>query len=360
MKKTPWTVAGLGLLVGTVGPVRGAVTQFRAVLLAEVERITNDLPADSAFQSIVVPDDVSVLPASAKAELLYMGMDSMLPDGLSRARATFSDPLLSINDVPQELSLEAVSFSPALDTRFDADSSIVETRTIVLSPNEITLPTGASATFTSQVFFRGTVAMWGPSMTDDFTDLSALVTMRVIQRFADESETTLLEAAMIVAGGPGGSITVDSNGEIDPSQLLIQDLSGQDTSVGRVWVVVAPNLLLPYTYNAVVGDEFQLEIQVEVSVEGLGGSRGAAVVLGGPFLEFGPVVDIVEGSSLGTRLQDIANAASNDMSPDTSTPSVPSLMALFPNCAAMGVETFGLTLIAGVLCITTRRRRKLK
>lgn len=357
MKRSAWTFAGLGLLVGGVGTAQGALIDFRAALSAEVERITNGLPADSAFQAFVVPDDVNVLPAEARAELQHMDTSDDRPDGMSRARASFSDPLLTIDEVPEELSIEAVSYSPDPNTLYDSEAEIVETRTIVIEPEETELTVGDTALFNSQVFFRGTVCVWSPGFTDDLTDLSALVTMRVIQRFGDASEVTLLEAAMIVAGGPGGSITVDSNGLISPESLLIEDDSGLEPGVGRQWVVVAPNLLLPYAYEAVIGEEFQLELQVEAEVKGLPGGRGAAVVLGGPFMEFGPVVDIVEGSSQGTRLQDIANSTSDDLTPDSF---LPSLFALIPNCAAMGVEAFGLTLISGILCISAARRRRSK
>jgi hypothetical protein len=353
MKRAAWSIAGLGLVLGGVSEARGEITAFKAFLEAAVERITNGLPADSDVESFVVPDDVNVLPAEARAELLYMNTDSRDPAGLSRARATFSDPLLTVADVPEELSLEAVAYSPDPNTQFNSEAEIIETRTIIINADEADAAVGQTVTFNSQVFFRGTITTWSPTLTDDLTDLSALVTMRVVQRFNSGTELTVLEAAMIVAGGPGGSITVDSNGAIVPESLLIEDASEQEGNVGRVWVVVAPNLLLPYAYDVVIGDEFQLELQVEVEVQGLTGGRGAAVVLGGPYTEFGPVVDIVEGSSLGTSLQDIANATSDDLTPDTF---LPSLLALFPNCAAMGVETFGLTLIAGVLCAARRRR----
>jgi hypothetical protein len=354
MKRAAWTAAGLGIVLGGVSAARAEITAFKASLEAEVERITNGLPAETHRDAFVVPDDVNVLPAEARAELVWMGTAMPAPEGQSRATAGFSDPLLSVNNVPEELRLEAVSYSSDPNTSFNSAAAIVETRSIVINADETDAAPGQNVTFNSQVFFRGTVCVWSQTPTDDLTDLSALVTMRVIQRTGGGSDITVLEAAMIVAGGPGGSITVDSNGLIVPESLLIEDASDEEPAVGRAWVVVAPNLLLPYAYNVVIGEAFELELQVEVDVKGLTDARGAAVVLGGPFMEFGPVVDTVAGSSLGTSLQDTANATSESLTPDSF---LPSLLALFPNCAAMGVETFGLTFIAGVLCVATRRRR---
>lgn len=351
------SVACVAGLLGFAAAARAEILSFSALLEAEVERITDGFPAQTSKQQVAVPDQVSELPAEALAALGMYATESDDLEGQGAAAARFNDPTLITNGSPEELEVEAVSYSSSHDTMYVSESSITETRRVSISAAEVDNAAGGLQTFNSQVFFRGTISVWCPNLNDDLTDLSALIELRVTQRFADETALTVLEAAVLVSGEQDGKITVDANGAIDPQSLVVLDESGNIDGTGSVYVVVAPNLLLPYTYDALIGEEFELELEIKAEVKGLTDSRGAAVVLGGPFSEFADLVDEVAGSSLGTQLQDLANTTSDAVTPDGYLPSFFGL--LFPNCAAMGVETFGLTLISGVLCGVQMRRRRL-
>lgn len=332
---------------------RGEIAEFSAVLEARVQRITGQFPDGQAVTEVRVPDDVGTLPLEAIAFLTTPGMEEGM-GGEGWAAVSFDDPLRTL---PQELKMELVSYSQDPATSFISEGRVLERRKVVFTPQDTGRVLGERLTANSQLFLRGLIVFWAPGADDDLTDLSAVVTAVVRQIPPGGEPSVVLDAAAIVDGGPGGQITVDADGAILPEALLPIDLTGALPDVGVLHVVGIPHMVLPYTYPVVVGQEFELQVEVTAEVAGLTDARGAALVLGRPFQNFAAIVDEILRTDLGTRMQNLSNDRAAALAQVPPLPAV--ALALLPACASMGVEIFGLALLTGVLCAVGTRRGRL-
>jgi len=119
---------------------------------------------------------------------------------------------------------------------------------------------------------------------------------------------------------------------------------------------------LPYEYEAVAGEAFDLEMVVETLLQTIPGGTGAAATFGTPQEGLPSLFQRVKGSDLGQRLADaIAERVDTTGAAYLSAGGDSASVASFPLCGIMGME---IAAVAPVLAMCrllsrgTRRRQR--
>lgn len=366
------TLGGLATVVclAWAASAWAVVETIDATVTAEVQEFIGSeiVNSDAAFESL--DETTGNLPLIVQA-----GFDQFneVEDSIAavRARAVFSDPRLSVTLNPKEFALEAAAFSvdPGIFHTGRAEST--ETREITFLSEEIgNNPDGTPVQAISQFFLDGLMAVWGDFVELESGGTVAVVNLNVVQTPSGEaSPTTVLEAAITLTHNPDGTPSLSVTGALTADNVILIDASSVLPELGEVFFVLIPEIGIPYVYDAVVGEPFQLDARIEVSVENEP-DTGAGVALG---LEFDQIQSAIEeqiGEPLVLPLLDILQVAAD--SPliaakplprsartevqvvDRSLPGLGDLA--WPGCGAMGVEAL---LLAGLLplALAAGRRR---
>ncbi len=310
--------------------------------------------SDSAFEEY--PGTATTLPMEARSALTRFGSsEQVVAAGV--ARALFNDPRLSDQATPQDFGIDMALSSNDPATSYSARARSKEDRTVQLSPGELLQTAGTEVGLRSQFYLNGAVVVWASSPTADLTGLEAVVTLRVVQQRADESQQTVLEASVRVTGAEAGQVNLQAEGAIGEDNLVSLDLAGvlgaiDGAEIQRLQVVVFPNMVLNYSYAAAVGETFTLNAELDVQAANLPGGTGVAAVFGVPFEALGQVVGDVIDETTGAALQGSIGAAIAA----APAPAVPLTGRVSLCCFPFGLAA--MVLVIGLLVVGTATRTR--
>jgi hypothetical protein len=280
---------------------QAVVSSVEANVTAEVREVAGGavLNSDLALDQL----DVTThnLPLVALARLLPPTGESTAQEGVvAEAMTQFSDPRLSVSTPPNEFSLDTLGFSNSATSSASGHCLAVEMRQVVFQPDEVNLASGTAVTAESHFFLDGLMVLMARPGQPDLTGTRAELTIRVIQERAGSDPATVLEATVVLTGNSDGTASLQAGGALTADNLTTFGLNPPDSSQGTLQAVVLPNLAIPYTYPANIGETFGLRAEVEARFASPPG-LGAGVVLGDRLNDLAAVLEQVFGQDLASN-----------------------------------------------------------
>jgi hypothetical protein len=379
-----------GLVTGLGSNARAEILEINAEISASVQEFIDGeaTSSDSAFEEFGIT--TAELPVSVTALL----GDPVEQQRLGLALADFLDPTRETGGPnPEEFGLEVNCFSLDPAASYEVTDDVKETRTVQLSSDELLGTTQDVAVVLSNVFLSGAVVVWSLEESPDLTGLQAEVEFTVVQRpvstngqtdqgtngASDEEEPPpgeeVFATQLVLLGQPDGEVVLEGTGPLEgvlggldllfdgAVDLSDEELVGQivDLTVetlGEFHVLLIPDQVLGYLYEASPNEPFVLEARFHVRVVNLPDGTGVAAAFGRPFSGLQEVLDGTSGQNSGASVQSAVNAAQVLAQPTTAvTPAGASAGRSTGLCGALGFEALALTTLGLGLRLLPRRRR---
>ncbi|HOW71330.1 MAG TPA: hypothetical protein PKY77_12070 [Phycisphaerae bacterium] len=287
----------LGLVLAGSEVALGYGEPLDATVNAEVKEYVglNVVNVDYAFKDLGQTTDN--LPLLAEAQLKH----STDPIDISGAAVTanFSEPNLSTLPDPNEFGLVAAGISLTEDVSYAGRGETVEVRRVTFLESEIGEPNGTALEAHSYFFLDGIVVVWSKSGNLGLSEVLADLSVSVDQiRGTEGVSAPVLSAGLSLVGHSDGTLAVTTSGGISADNLLELDITSSLADVGVARVVVLPELAIPYTYPASVGEQFDLRARVQGSFVNRSGT-GAALLIGVPAAEVPTLLNQIVGQGTG-------------------------------------------------------------
>lgn len=275
--------AGLAVLAITLycASAHGVVQTIDATAQSGVVQYLPDdvVNSDAAFESL--DESTSNLPLVAEARL-SSDSDPAAPSGAT-AVTTFNDPRASETEDPAEFAMDLVAFSLDAVTRYEGSGTSTETRQIVFTPEEMDAEPGTALLATSRFFVDGFLIVWG-DLDPLVGPTNADVQFRVYQTRPGQDRQIVMESTLSISQNSDGTPLLQADGGLVTDNVVLIDTLGSIPELGNAYLVILPQLSIPYTYEAAVGETFTLEAEVESHVANQP-STGAAIALGAPLAD---------------------------------------------------------------------------
>jgi hypothetical protein len=297
-------------------------------------------------------------------------LDRLATDGTTsaagQALATLFAPNLTGQGNPSDAGLDIGAFSDDDITGWFVESQVSETRSIKLSPAEIGEtqgPLGAVGRVRSRVLLSGVMLVASEKQGQDLTGVEASINFSVVQRIGNRAAQTVLAGEVALTGGPDSSVAVNrATGALAGVFLPILNFSDQVPEIPFVQAILFTGIDLPYEYEAVPNDAFQLELIVRGQVKTRPGGTAAAATFGVPQDGLGAVFERVKKDDRGRSIanliaQRVDTTGQQYLTDGPQGLGLPNLSTL---CGTVGIESAAL-LIPACLVVTSasaRRRRR--
>jgi hypothetical protein len=235
-------------------------------------------------------------------------------------------------------------------------------RTLVLSSADVggEVTRGMRTTVSSRVLLSGVMLLTSEDPTQDLTGLEVVFRFTVTQRRPNVDPVELLTGSITLAGGPDGTVELPvATGALAGVFLPLVEFPDLLEELPLVEAVPFTGIELPFEYDIVVGEEFDLELSVEAEAHAVPGGTGAAATFGLPQEGLASVIERVKQPDLGQRLVSMiservdttgeayANGGASQPWP-----------FLFPACGLMGFEVVGLMCVGSSCLVLSRARRR--
>lgn len=352
-------------LVFAVGAM-AEIVDFSAEIECGVNEYLGSESSDTDFAFDSFPQGTSNnLPLEVMTQFIRKDSEEQLR-AAGQAVTRFTDPRLSTTPSPEEIAITAVALSRDASLRHDAHGKATETRKVVFLANEVGATAGTEVLVSSRFFLDGVLAIWDESELVDLSNVSARYRLRVEQQRGEASPETVLLSDIAIVGHSDGTATIETNGVVQAANVVQIELTLPSEGLTKVHAIVIPDIAIPYSYQARVGESFTLTATVEGECNSRPGGRGAVVLLGISLDELAAVLDELVGGSLGQILEAALRTAADSVGPpseplddtsgDTITP-IPTCGCLCEGCGPLGIEALFLTLgVLGLGRIVPRRR----
>jgi len=354
------TIPALLVAICAAGQAHAAVLSITGSASARVVLFGSDIPTESDFSENSVPGTVPTPPAVANARIDYFDESGNLTAG-GTALSVFENPNLSGFGNPNDVGFDLSCFTDDDAATWLVQGSASETRVIVLDAPTNTggIPTGGTSTATSNLVISGVLVITSLNPELDLTGVEATFDISVTQRTSTSETIEVAAGSLVMGGGPGGTVMIqEATGVLAPVAPPVIDFSGLVVTLPVVNAVIFAGTQIPYTYEFVPGEEFELELNVNSQVRNIPGGTGAAAIFGLPQDGFGDLLARVKEDDRGRELEAII-AQQVDTTGAAYVNSRPGLPFLFPFCGALGFEAaLGLLAISGGLCLRRRSRRR--
>jgi hypothetical protein len=345
--------------------VRGEVTNVSGTATATVVQYRGVVEVQRDFSQESVPGTNATPPATGRARL-----DHLLDDGTITAAgqvvALLDQPNMTGLGNPNDAGLDLGAFSDDSATSWYVEGAVTETRTLVLKAGDLggDLRFGNRGRVRSHIVLSGAMLVLAASATQDLSEVEVRLRIQVTQRTSSDQLTEVLGGTIALVGGPDGSIeVVRGPGAFAGVSPQVVDLAEVIPELPLVRAVVFTGLQLPYEYEAVAGEPFDLELSTETLIQTTPGGTGAAATFGTPQEGLASVLQRVKQSDMGQRLT-AALAEKVDTTgaayAETDGSGNSALADSFPVCGMMSME---IGLVAPVLAgcwlsrVRARRRR---
>lgn len=376
-----WKAGATVLAIASMAPswARGEIRAFRGDVQASTREVA--LPGLGSFSSDADAYDRTVHPKPIDAFSQLTTTDtSGNPLAGTRCTIELGDPTASTSDNPGEFALEAGSYSNDARVAYLASGSARERRDIRFTPADLLASslTGSMTpgTVASTLFVSGALVFWGDS---DGGMGNTSATFSIVIRDSRQPTTPLVDIRRTFTSDPMGTVTLTDSVDaglsasalvtriMDLEQLRAdsspeaEQLVAEADTLGltRFVVVLIPEQTLRYSYAFALNQDFVLDAEFSIEVQGAPGGLGAAGVMGRPFAGLS---DLIRESSTGSDGKPIQSAVNALMrSPTAPTPvdsggsAAPSATRL---CGTLGIEAplIGLIGLVGLCRVCPRRR----
>lgn len=341
-------------------------------LSAEVRSVTGSATAtvieyngtvevERDFNRESVPLTVLAPPAIARGQLDRLdAYDDVTAAG--QVVAILDRPNYSGTGTPNDAGLDMGAFSDDNVTSWFVQGTVSETRTVVLGAGEVggDVRWGARGRVRSRVVLSGVLLILSSQANLDLSQVEARFRFAIVQRETGRDPVELVTGAVALVGGPSGAVdVVRSPGALSGTFLPLLDAPEIIPELPLVKALPFTGINIPYEYEAVVGEAFELELSVEAHVQTIPGGTGAAAIFGSPVEGLSSVLQRVKQSDLGAR---VAAAISRQVDTtgkaykDAGEGNAATLFSPFSACGLLGMET----LVAGAgagAWLGLRRRR---
>lgn len=358
---TPWlSIPVIAVLCAlTWVPIAGAVVQsIDATVVAEVKQFVDGqvLNSDYAFQAL--DQTTGNLPLIVVAEL--PGEEGHDENAGAVASTFFFDPRLSTEPDPDEFGLDVSVYSLLDNVLYQGRSHATETRQITFTESDINRPAGTALEIRSFFFLDGYLVVWTDAETADLSGTMAEVVLSV-EQIRSEQSGQVLDARLLLEGQADGSVALGAEGALSVENVVLMEMIHEIPELGRVYVVVIPDIAIPYLYRANVEEAFVLKADISVRAHGQP-MTGASVALGLPLQGLTELINRITGElTTGEQFQGLLDESVKN-SPPASMPlradntnlirvvgELPTTGLLPPLCGGMAVELVyvlaGLTLM---------------
>lgn len=313
------------------------------------------------FNRAAVPETVAAPPAVARARLDFA--DETL-DTLAAGQgvAVLHIPNFSGAGTPNDAGLDVAAFSADEVTSWLVEGTVAENRSIVLTAADLGGGvSGGRTQVDSRVLLSGVMLIMAEDQAADLSRVEAELTVYIVQRPPGATPMRVMEAEVLLGGGPDGAVTVRrATGSLAGVSLPVLQFPELTPDLPMVRAIVFNGVNLQYSYEVVAGEAFDLELHVQAHVRTQPGGTGAAAVFGLPQEGLESVLARIKGDDRGARLaaaiaQHVDTTGESYASP--SDPAAALWRLFFPFCGGLGLESVGLALVGGGLCLVRRRRR---
>ncbi len=358
------SVCALSTLSFAVASARAEVLAVKGSAKSSVVQFAGVFPIQTDVNQETVPVTKALPPAIARAKL-----DRLLTDGSitasGQALAIFDQPADPTLGPPNDAGLDLGAFSDDEFTGWFVEGDVNEVRTVQLTPADISPETinGTVARVRSRVLLSGVMLITAAQTGKDLTGVRTTFSFSVTLRQNGQPDSTPIAGEVTLVGTANGDAQVqNAGGALAGIFLPIVDFTDQIADLPLVRALPFAGVNLPYEYEIVVGEPFELELSVRGQVFTTPGGVGAAAVFGAPQEGLGSVLTRVKGDDRGMKLAEAVSAKVDTTGKAyVNTPvDQPSITTYFPACGLLGMESAGLFAAMGLVNVTrgrwTRRR----
>lgn len=354
------SVCAASLVFAAAIPASAEVLNVKGSAKSSVVQFAGVFPIQTDLNQELVPGTKALPPAIARAKL-----DRLLTDGTitasGQALAIFDQPADPTAGPPNDAGLDLGAFSDDEFTGWFVEGNVNEVRTLQLAPGEISpdAANGSIQKVRSRVLLSGVLLITSAKTGADLSGVRTNFAFSVTLRQNGRQDTTPIAGEVTLAGTATGDAQVQNAGGALASIFLpIVDFTDQLPELPVVRALPFAGVNLPYEYEIIVGQPFELELTVRGQVFTTPGGVGAAAVFGTPQEGLGSVLTRVKGDDRGVQLADmVSEKVDTTGKAYANTPvDAPSFTTYFPACGLLGFESTGL-LTAAMLVTASRRRR---
>lgn len=255
--------------------------------------------------------------------------------------------------------LLAVTLDPTINQQITGD--VFETRTVQVTALEAGVPVGSAAAISGEMYLNGAALVWWDrrdNTVDGIPNMEALIGFEIELERASGESLFVASGAIEIRGTADQQLSVEAQEAISPDDLVVVDLSADFPEMGTVYLVLFPQMLMPYVYQATVGEPYTLVARLRLKGTTAPLKTGVAITTGGPFETIAGTLDRFYGFNLGTRLQSRV-AAELGLFPLPAIP-VLDLEEVSRACGATGAEAVALAGLVGLMSFTAGGRRMIR
>jgi hypothetical protein len=355
------------LLVLPAVPARGEVLEIAGTATTTIVQSQGGSEVQRDFSQEIVPLTTPFPPAVARAQL-----DHLLPDGqvtaASQAVAILHAPNLGGLGPPNDVGFDIAAFSDDTVTSWNVTGLVTEKRTIIMRPIELGEDTHAGdlVTARSQVVLSGVMLITSLDSNNDLSGAEVRLRIRIDLLAADQQSLTVLDGEIVLSGGSAGTAVISqASGAFAEAPLRVDDFLNFPGDPAVVRAIFFGDLFgplhLPYEYEVVAGQPFDLALTVECRMQVAPDKIGASAVFGLPQDGLASVFGRVKRPDVGQRIAAIVSEhvdTTGQAYQQDTRPSPWLFPFFFPFCGAAGFEMSGLMVLGGWLLRGPRRSRR--
>jgi len=267
------------------------------------------------------------------------------------AAAQFADPRESTQPNPEEFAVNMTANSFAPGVAYECRAVLTEERGIRILSGEVNRAEGRPVGLTGRLFLDGALAIHAGEGGRDLSGASVRVSVTIDQLRPGQEAQRVFSGSIELNGQPGGRVSVSAGGAFPIATLVLTDLSFVADEFGTFHVLIIPDIVIDYDYDAIVGEEFTLRAMVETTMVHPAGGVGVAAVLGTPTETLTEVIGLTQGQQAAAKFVQALQSEREEPSGEPAFP--PPRTPLSPLLVLCGL--FGLESVAGLAALGAMR-----
>jgi hypothetical protein len=276
---------------------RGELLDLTATVESEVAELTPGAESDFAQEGF--PETTNQLPMAAVAHVITESTEGD-PVGGGRAHAVFNDPRTPVGIEPIDFGADGAVYTHEGEIAYVAAALASETRTIRHLAIEVGEPAGSQPTFNGRFLVKGVLAIFAQSEGLDWDGTQVRLQLTVQQQGAGAT-TEVFSTWLDLAGTADGQASTAAEGSLARVPVAVIEVDPTE-EFGRIVILVIPEIILRYSYTAIVGEQFSLTGSIALDLANTGEGVGAAAAIGIPPDALADTVDEVVGGAAGQNL----------------------------------------------------------
>jgi len=246
------------------------------------------------------PETTTVLPMRVEAGISRAVATEVR--GIAQCFSQFKERNPVPGSIPDELNLDAATYSDLLGFSYDVVGLVEERRRIRPTAGETGKADGEQVQFTSSFYIQGLLVAVAESAGTSLSGLVARVEATVVHEPNGLPAQTVMSATYELVGQADGSVVFGTAGDANPGDAVNLDLAQFVNELDVLRVAILPAVQISYPYTATVGAESRLTGRLRVRLVCAPGGTGVGAAFGMPGEKIGQTIDTVLGGTAGTDL----------------------------------------------------------